>query len=84
MPANGGFFTILVPSLVSRFAQSKREIADSLSLIFEIFPFLRDAGRRPGAITVRGVGRSQFRQKVGAQPYHSYWPRVPQFVRASM
>ena len=45
-----------VSSLASRFAQSQREITDSLWLMFEIFPFFRDAGPRPGAIVAAWCG----------------------------
>jgi hypothetical protein len=48
VPAERGLSQTLIPSLYSKFAQSPREIGDSLWLLIEIFPFLGDAGRRPG------------------------------------
>src|SRR5207249_2002359 len=59
VPANGRLLQIYFLSLYSKFAQSPSEIADSLWLVIEIFPFLGDAGWRPGSIsTLGGVGRS--------------------------
>jgi len=63
MPANSGLLKMPARSLVSKVAQSQGEIVDSLWRIFEIFPFLRDAVRRPGAISTAGGGtqsRSMF------------------------
>jgi hypothetical protein len=59
-PANSRLSKIPARSLVSKFAQSQGEIVDSLWRIFEIFPFLRDAVRRPGAIVTAWCGRQSY------------------------
>ena len=48
MPANGGLLRIGYRSPGSQIGRCRREIADSLRRIFEIFPFLGDRDRRPG------------------------------------
>jgi hypothetical protein len=48
MPANGGLLRIRYRSPGSQIGRCRREIADSLQRIFEIFPFLGDRDRRPG------------------------------------
>ena len=50
MPANGGLLRICDRSPDSKFGRFQGEIANSLRQIFEIFPFSRDGGRRPGSI----------------------------------
>ena len=50
MPTNGGLLQFGVPSLCSRFPGTGTEFRESLWLISRIFPFLGDAGRRPGSI----------------------------------
>jgi hypothetical protein len=48
MPANGGLLRIRYRSPGSQIGRCRREIADSLRRMFEIFPFLGDRDRRPG------------------------------------
>jgi hypothetical protein len=49
-PANSGLLQFGVPSLCSRFPGMTTEFGESLWLTPRIFPFLGDAGRRPGSI----------------------------------
>ena len=50
MGAISRFLQIFLLSLYAKIAQSGSEIADSLWVMFEIFPFFGDASRRPGSI----------------------------------
>src|ERR1700684_1823823 len=56
MPANSDFSTILAQCLPTQYTQSEGEVAESLWQLFEIFPFLRDASERRGAISTAWCG----------------------------
>jgi hypothetical protein len=71
-PANSGLLQFGVPSLCSRLLRMTTEFRESLWLTPRIFPFLGDAGRRPGSI-MHCVVNAAVRSSV---PMHAIWQKA--------